>query len=498
MLMKNPKISVRAGREEAFVRGISADGQRGIKGSLNETGLLIWKCLDFTTDLKVIANTMVANYQIPFEVAFGDLEKIIASFITSGLLINIDDNTTVYPTDTPAFPTSLIHNLSAYNPSMHTSSVSNASANPSSTSTSPVITLSVPTTSQATPFSVTPPLTFASTAALPLDLKTADLFTTYPGPLINKAGLVVTSHCNFNCRHCYVDKNTPDLLTLANWKNTLIELKAMGCCELMIIGGEPFSQPWLCDLMEYADEEEFVFYVDTNGYFITDAIIERLKKLHHLMYIDISVYGLRPETVQQVTGCTFAPERIFTTIQKLTAAGITTLAKFVPMKSNFTDLAYLPSVNHQYGLKITNKYVPLHISQDKQRGLSEHISQENLRDLLEQNLITIPTVSEPRKHCGPSRCSINSNGDVSICENNILPYGNVLNEKLSDIWIRLGQTWQMPETSETCLNCAVRNYCARCDGISYLETGSLTAPVPYMCAHAQAVHTFFAKSGDTL
>lgn len=435
MLIKNPKVAVRALRNMASVCILSTNPENihSVFGTLNETAFLVWKCLDGTTDLNVIAKTLAVNYSVPFETTYNDSKMILENFLQSQIVLQTD-----------------AHDLVPPNPDVQ-----------------------------------------------PLDLHSSTLFIPYPGPILSKAGLVVTSKCNFECSHCYVDKTREDRMTFADWRNALGQLKEMGCIELMIIGGEPFTQPWLCDLLDIAEEEGFVYYVDTNGYFITDEIIARLKRLNRLMHIDVSVYGLRRETLKQVTKRKIEPEQILLTIRKLMDAGVPTYAKFVPMRSNVQDLALLPEINRQYGLKINNKYVPLHSSQDQLRGLDENIPLETLKDLLNQNLLTVGASGGTLSHCGPGRCSINSDGSVSICENNILPRGNILQENLADIWIKLGQQWQEPETSETCKACTFRAYCPRCDGISYLETGCVSSPVPYLCKYAQTMQEYFTKKGDS-
>lgn len=435
MLIKNPKVAVRPLRNMAMVRvlGTEPENYGGMSGTLNETAFLLWTCLDYTTDLSVIAKTLSANYSVPFETTYQDAKAMLESFLNSHLLLETDHE----PPGTP---------------------------NPD---------------------------------AEPLDLRTSSLFLTYQGPIITKAGFVVTSKCNCDCRHCYVDKTRDDRMTLQDWVKVLYELKDMGCSEIMFIGGEPFMQPWLCDLLEIAEAEGFVYYVDTNGFLITDEIIARLQQLQHLMYIDISVYGLRSETLRQVIRRDLAPEQILLTIRKLMDAGVKTYAKFVPMRSNLQDLPLIPEFNCQYGIKLNHKYVPMHSSQDQLRGLDENIPLETLKELLDQNWVTVATSGSARSHCSPARCSINSDGSVSICENNIQPRGNLLQESIVEIWTRLGRSWQEPQTNGICQACTVHPYCPRCDGISYMETGCVSSPVPYLCEFAQTMQEYFAKKGDS-
>lgn len=422
MLVKNPRIAVRVRRDSALLRLVQL---KKMEAEMNLPSYLIWRCLDETSDLDVIAQTLTANYQIPFQQARHDVEQVINKYIEHGFCQRIEEND-----------------------SGHSQMGETATA---------------------------------------LPLRIEDLTVNYTGPMIKKAGLVITENCNLRCRHCYVAPQGANQMKFEDWVRVVDELKEMGCNEIMLIGGEPFSVPWLVDLLEYLESEEFVYYVDTNGTLITDDDIERLSRLRLLWYIDVSIYGLTEESYRKVTGREIHPDLVLTNLQKMQQAGITIYPKFVTMRSNLTDLPRIPEMGEKYGYQIHNKYVPHHARSDgDQAVLEENIPVEQVIDLVEKGYIHVSTQANPHKHCGLERCSINPDGKVSMCEKTTgLTYGNVLSKSLKDIWIDREQVWQPTKTHQKCLECQVQKYCTRCDGVSYTLTGCTSSEVPYLCEYAR-------------
>ncbi len=320
-----------------------------------------------------------------------------------------------------------------------------------------------------------------------LPLRIEDLTIDYTGPMIKKAGFIITEHCNLRCRHCYVAPQGANRMKFEDWIRVAAELKEMGCNEIMIIGGEPFSVPWLVDLLEFLEEEGFVYYIDTNGTLITDEDIERLSRLRLLWYVDVSIYGLTEESYRKVTGREIHPDLVLTNLKKMQQAGISIRPKFVSMRSNMADLPLISAMGEKYGYKIQNKYIPHHARSDgDQAVLEENIPVEQVIDLVEKGYIYVSTQANPHKHCDMERCSIGSNGKVSMCEKTTgLIYGDVLSKSLQDIWKYREKVWQPTETNQKCLECQLQKYCTRCDGVSYTLTGCTSSDVPYLCEYAK-------------
>lgn len=88
----------------------------------------------------------------------------------------------------------------------------------------------------------------------------------------------VTSRCNLNCKHCYVDadaKNTAEPST-EKAKTIIDQLKKAQVFRLSFSGGEPLLREDICELTKYASQF-FPLEIATNGLLLTMETAEKLK-----------------------------------------------------------------------------------------------------------------------------------------------------------------------------------------------------------------------------
>lgn len=437
MLIKNPRLVIRTRGEYFIIKNLNT----GNIGSLNPEGYFIWQCLDFTDKPQVIAENLSATYQIDFDHALADVSAMLDIFLAHGLLKDTE---------------------SAVTPNENTSM-----REPVQVSVSPDSGKFLP---------VTKP----------------DLSRAYPGPFINKAGLVVTSKCNFSCNHCYIDPGVQDNVPLVAWKRAIHELKAMGCLEIMITGGEPLLLPWLWELLDLIEEEKFRFSINTNGSLLDQTKIKRLKQYSFLDFVSVTIYGLTNETFTKVTNRHLDASQILQNCRDLLAAGIKGDLKFFAMQSNLSDLPFLEEFAEKYGVQFVNKVNLIHPACDgNMKPLAENLSPEQIAELVKKNQLALSTNFNPLVHCGLERCSINSNGDVSMCEMvDKFIFGSILNESLQAIWQRQAQKHTPYQSSPACIKCTVQRFCPRCDGLSYLSgaiNDNIAGEVPSLCKYAHAI-----------
>jgi len=98
----------------------------------------------------------------------------------------------------------------------------------------------------------------------------------YCAPLV--AHLGVTSACNFSCAHCYSSsgKRDPDELSTAEIEALITELAAIGCCKLVLGGGEPLLRDDLAAVVRHADALGVDAFVHTNGSLLTHEVLQEL------------------------------------------------------------------------------------------------------------------------------------------------------------------------------------------------------------------------------
>jgi AdoMet-dependent heme synthase len=120
----------------------------------------------------------------------------------------------------------------------------------------------------------------------------------------------ITDACNLRCSHCYQENySQKSELTLIELKviadsifSTLSKWNKKG--DFSITGGEPLLRKDLLDFTEYLNQSTDVCNIDflTNGTLIDDTFIKRIKKLHKIKYIQISLDGATPATHDTIRG----------------------------------------------------------------------------------------------------------------------------------------------------------------------------------------------------
>lgn len=132
----------------------------------------------------------------------------------------------------------------------------------------------------------------------------------------------VTSNCNMNCIHCYLQNNhQKDVLTYDEIIKIIDILYDKGIIFLTFTGGEIFTRKDFIDIYLYSKKKGFLVELFTNASLITDEIINVLKEYPPLL-VDVSIYGDDEKTYQQITGISDAFERVMNNCKKMVESGI--------------------------------------------------------------------------------------------------------------------------------------------------------------------------------
>lgn len=135
----------------------------------------------------------------------------------------------------------------------------------------------------------------------------------------------VTNRCNFNCLHCYsrsgLQNPGPDELKTDEAKKLISELSEIGVFYIYFLGGEPFIRPDFMDLVAFARSNNVEVMINTNGWFITKSIAERLKEFD-VRQVRVSLDGACADTHDYFRGKQGAFSRAIAAIENLNEAGI--------------------------------------------------------------------------------------------------------------------------------------------------------------------------------
>lgn len=117
----------------------------------------------------------------------------------------------------------------------------------------------------------------------------------------------LTERCNNNCVHCCINLTENDTearnreMTPAQVKDILKQAAAVGYLEVLFTGGEPLLRPDFEELYLYTRKLGMQVLLLTNGRLITSRLADLFARIPPLLEIEISVYGMRPESYEAVT-----------------------------------------------------------------------------------------------------------------------------------------------------------------------------------------------------
>ncbi|MCC6548361.1 radical SAM protein [Candidatus Sumerlaeota bacterium] len=123
-------------------------------------------------------------------------------------------------------------------------------------------------------------------------------------PRIPSMTIYVTEQCNLRCKHCsIVEGKMPDTLLTGDDIRRLIDEHTTNFVNptVAFLGGEPFMRPDMADLVEYAAARTRTVNMSTNGFFIDEALAQRLGAIAPLN-LQVSLDGADPEVHDFIRG----------------------------------------------------------------------------------------------------------------------------------------------------------------------------------------------------
>ena len=111
-------------------------------------------------------------------------------------------------------------------------------------------------------------------------LDRGQMLRSYDNRFVPNLALVITTHCNFNCLHCYEAADNEIVrreMSLSDCRRLIDEASDCGVLRFKITGGEPMMHRHFFDIVQYVYEKGMsVRCIYTNGYFITPEKLDKL------------------------------------------------------------------------------------------------------------------------------------------------------------------------------------------------------------------------------
>lgn len=280
----------------------------------------------------------------------------------------------------------------------------------------------------------------------------------------------LTSHCNMRCVHCYnnsgINKSIQDSMTPQKWIDFAKYLvNKGGVYETILSGGEPFLLgDIVIEIMDILNElgEKRWFSLLTNGYFLTDERISRLKKFRY-HWLQISIDGSTSEYHDKFRNLQGSWERAVNVAKKVSMSGIPLKIAHCVTPYNIKkiddmcELAYslgaseiiTGRVSYSGRASINTNYL---LSSEEVQYLElkiKDIAAKYDKKMIVKNANTVKEGLE-RHRKNPRSCAvIRPNGDIRI--DGMAPFvvGNILADDFATIWKdKIENAWNNEKVAE--------------------------------------------------
>lgn len=306
----------------------------------------------------------------------------------------------------------------------------------------------------------------------------------------------LTQRCNLRCVHCLFTHDVGDELKTDEILFILDQLRRLGVLCVSLSGGEIFTRRDIDDILAYLTQERFLLTLYTNGTLIDDRLLDMIASLKPFR-VEISVYGATPDVHDAVTKVPGSFRKTTRSIRALSETGVPVIFKGFLLKHNFHERRCMIELANQIGVEYAFDFnlMPMEnggldnleagLSIDQIRSIYREV---NYEDLILRNSVKIKTRDSQLPKggnviCNPGRISgcISSTGDVFPCPTLRIPMGNLRTRSFEEIWNTNtfdSVRYMKLEDLNMCPTCPALEYCNRCPGVAYLETGDYLGPSP--------------------
>jgi len=351
-------------------------------------------------------------------------------------------------------------------------------------------------------------------------------------PNLTNLDIELTERCNNACLHCYINRPADDLnaqereLATPEWQSILRQAADLGVLTLRITGGEPLLRQDFADLYIFARRLGMKVQLYTNARLITPEIADLFSHLPPLEKIEITVYGLHPESYDAAACAPGAYLEFRRGVELLLERGVPFLVKGALLPPNRSEVdefeawaASLPWMDEPPAFSMNFDLRGRHDSPARNHLIQRlRLSPEETADFLARR--GEHYLKEMQQFCG--RFIGPSGSDLFACgagqEVNVDAYGFLqacmllrdpslaydlrsisLRQALENFASRLPAVKAAnPAYLERCARCFLHGLCEQCPAKSWSEHGTLDTPVEYFCqvAHAQARHLGLLAEGE--
>jgi MoaA/NifB/PqqE/SkfB family radical SAM enzyme len=352
-------------------------------------------------------------------------------------------------------------------------------------------------------------------------------------PLLGRLDIELTERCNNNCIHCYINLPENDTHTKNRemgtdfFKDVLTQAADLGCLTVRFTGGEPLLREDFAELYVFARRLGMMVVLFTNGRLITPELAALLARIPPRRAVEISVYGMRPESYDRAAGKKGAFAEFRRGVERLRERGIRFVVKQAILPRNIGEREEFK--DWAAGIPSMDRLPAESMNFDLRARRDDPAKNERIRKLRLSPEETVRALSRDPNHlkdmsqfcgkfmgppgdklfsCGAGHGTcIDAYGKAQMCmglrdpgmvvdlkiasSQKPLPAATGLRDALTGFFPALRQMRATnPDYLRRCARCFLKGLCEQCPAKSWMESGDLDTPVEYLCgvAHAQARH----------
>lgn len=341
-------------------------------------------------------------------------------------------------------------------------------------------------------------------------------------PLLGRLDIELTERCNNNCLHCCINLPADDVaaqkkeLSTEEIKNILKEAISLGCMTVRFTGGEPLLREDFAELYVFARKQGLKVMLFTNATLITPHLAELFKRVPPLERIEVTVYGMKKESYESVTGISGSFEAAWQGINLLLENEIPFVVKQALLSQNKSEIEEFeswaatipwmdkpPSYSMFFDLRCRrneakNQLIKsLRLSPEEGLKILTRRKDEYIKEMKEFCSKFMRPPGDTLFSCGSGLGGgcVDAYGNFQPCI--LLRHPDCiydlrqgsLKDALENFFPKLRETKaKNPQYLVRCAQCFLKGLCEQCPAKSWAEHGTLDTPVDYLCdiAHAQA------------
>lgn len=348
---------------------------------------------------------------------------------------------------------------------------------------------------------------------LPYAITNAEQLYTEKVGGITSVMIELTYNCSEKCIHCYnigATRNDEEKSNRANrqelgleeYKKLIDDLYDQGLIKVCLSGGDPFSKPFIWDIIQYLYDKSIAFDVFTNGQRIVNHE-ERFANFYPRS-VGISIYSGKPEVHDFITRIPGSWDKSMKVVKRLSLLGVPLNLKCCIMRPNVKSYYQVADIAKQYGA-VPQFEISLTDSIEGDKCVSKFLrmTPEQLEIVLRDDNIPLYVGKEAPKYGAQVR-NMDDNpcgaGYNSLC---ITPEGYVIpccafhvilgSLKRDDIQEIVAQSTELNYWRHLKLSnyekCGKHDYCAYCNlcpGNNFIEHGTPLKASEVNCYMAEA------------